>query len=303
MPDDRAPRRALVPRVRRADLGDVEVAYSEIGAGEDAGGGAPLVLVHGLTGHRDDFLPVMPLLALREPGLRVLAPDLRGHGDSTHAGDAAAYSFDRLVADLARFLDGLGVARCHLLGHSLGGMVTLRFALAHPRRLASLVLMSTAPFAPEGYAAATFEKGGAIAVERGMAFFQALVERIARERPSDAPSDRQARKWADAYVPHQRHRYRSMDPVAYGALGLAMVRQAPVVERLHELALPTTVLVGLDDEGFLSGADALARGIPGAVRVDLADAGHHPHREDTDGWLDAMSAHLTRARAVRSAIS
>jgi len=288
--------RAFVPCVRRADLGDVDVAYTELDAITAPADPMPLVYVHGLTGHRDDFLPVMPLLAAREPALRQLAPDLRGHGDSTHGGDAARYTFDQLVADLATFLDALGIARCHLLGHSLGGMVALRFALAHPQRLASLALMSTAPFAPDGYGEETFSKGGAIAIERGMAFLQALAERIARERPSDAPSDRQARKWHDAYVAHQRHRYRSMDPSAYGALGVAMMRQTSLEPRLRELALPVSVLIGRDDEGFLRGADVLSAHIPGAVRVDLDDAGHHPHREDTETWLEAMSAHLARAR-------
>jgi len=47
-------------------------------------------------------------------------------------------------------------------------------------------------------------------------------------------------------------------------------------------------------DGFLAGADALARQIPGATRVDVEQAGHHPHRENEEAWLDAVSAHLAR---------
>ena len=75
---------------------------------------------------------------------RVLAPDQRGHGESSNFGHADAYSFDILVEDLAGFLDALDVQRCHLLGHSMGGMVAMRFALRYPERLTSLILMDTA---------------------------------------------------------------------------------------------------------------------------------------------------------------
>jgi pimeloyl-ACP methyl ester carboxylesterase len=271
---------------RRAALEDVEVAYTEIEGADPA-----LVLVHGFTGHRDDFLPQLP--ALWE-GQRILVPDLRGHGDSTHGGQAERFRFEQLVEDLRRFLAGREVARCDLIGHSLGGMVSLRFALAHPERLRSLLLMDTSPSAPDGYSLASFEKAGAIAEARGMAFLQQRVERAARAERSSRPADRQAEKWADAYWPHHRRRYRSMDPAGYEPLGRAMLTQRPVVERLGEIACPVTVMVGLDDESFLAGADALMAGIPHAIRVDLADAGHHPHRESTGAWLAAVREHRRR---------
>lgn len=283
-----------IPRVRQISLGDVEVAYDEID-----GSGIPLVLLHGLTGHRADFLPLLPRLAARRPGLRLLAPDVRGHGDSTHSGDAASFCFERLVDDLVRFLDGCGAPRCHLLGHSFGGMISLRFALAHPGRLASLLLASTSPSAPDAFTAETFEKSGEIARTRGMAFLQALIEQRARSTPPTRPSERQTARWSESYWPHHRHRLRSMEPLAYQELGLAMVRQRPVTDRLAELALPVTVLVGLDDEGFVEGSERLARGIPDAVFVRIPEAGHHPHREAPSAWLDAVDDHLARVDPSR----
>lgn len=275
---------------RRLDIGDIEIAFSQIAGAEPA-----VILVHGLTGHRDDFTPMLPELAEATDGLRVIAPDLRGHGDSTHSGDPESFGFDRCVDDLISLLDGLGIDRCHLLGHSFGGMVAVRFALAHPDRLASLVLMSTGPFAPSDYTSETFEKAGAIAESRGMAFLQILIEKA--NSTADAASDRQIAKWAESYWPHHRRRYRAMDPAAYRGLGVTMTDQESQVGRLGEISIPTTVIIGLDDEGFQDGAKALTDGIPGVVRVELEDAGHHPHREDTEGWLNAMRAHLARAKA------
>ena len=131
-----------------------EIVYEDVGAGE-----RPLVLVHGLTGFRDDFRERLPALA--ELG-RTIIYDHRGHGDSANTGDAATYTFDQLVADLGALLDARGVGACDLLGHSMGGMVALRFALAQPRRVASLILMDTAARAPDRMPRAPFAAAGAI---------------------------------------------------------------------------------------------------------------------------------------------
>jgi len=275
-------------RVERISIGDASLSYNEI-----SGRGRPLVLLHGLTGHRDDFRERMSDLA--DVG-RLIAPDLRGHGDFTQTGRPESFTFERMVADLVALLDALDVDSCDLLGHSFGGMLALRFVLAHPERVDSLILMDTAPFSPGAYTVAMFEKGGAIARERGMAFLQELVERSARDATHPSASDRQTAKWSDRYWAHHRVRYGAMDPEGYATLGLLMVTQTPVTERLGEIACPTTILVGADDTEFLAGADALEAGIAHAVRVTLPDAGHHPQMENPSAWLAAVRDHLRRVR-------
>jgi len=278
-------------KTRRLRIDDIELACSEV-----PGPGRPFVLLHGLTGHRDDFVHRLPDLAGEA---RLLAPDLRGHGDCTRTGRPETFTFARLIDDLDALLDVSGADDCDLLGHSFGGMVALRFALARPERVASLVLMGTAPCAPEGYESWTFERAGALARDRGMAFLQAIVEKRWRDAPDQAGAH--TAKWTDVYWPHHRRRYTAMDPVAYGCLGTAMVEQAPITERLHEIRCPTSVVVGDGDEEFLPGADALERGIPHAVRETIPDAGHHPHMENPAAWLAAVRAHLRRARGTSGA--
>ncbi|MBW2268305.1 MAG: alpha/beta hydrolase [Deltaproteobacteria bacterium] len=275
-------------RTRRVRLGDVELSCNEI-----EGEGRAFVLLHGLTGHRHDFRARLPELA--DLGW-LLVPDLRGHGDFTQTGRDETFVLSQLVADLLAFLDVEGIEACDLLGHSFGGMLALRFVLEHPERVASLVLMDTSPFAPDGYTRAVFAKAGAIARARGMEFLQRAVENAARANSSPSASDRQTRKWADAYWPHHRLRYTSMDPVAYAALTLCMLEQASVEHRLGEIACPTSVLVGCDDLEFLRGSDALQAGISGAVRVTIPDAGHHPHMENPEAWSAAVREHLARVR-------
>ena len=271
-----------------------DLAGAEFSALEIVGSERPFVLLHGLTGHRDDFRPVLPALA-EGNAIHWLAPDIRGHGDFTKTGVEKTFCFQQLVDDLRCWTDALGIERFDLLGHSFGGMIALRFVLAHPERVASLVLMDTAPLSPDGYDRALFEKVGAIAQARGMSFLQERVEEAGRANATPSPSDLQTRKWADQYWPHHRLRLTAMDPVGYGALGIQMVEQEPVLSRLGEIACPTTVLVGDEDTEFLHGADLLEAGIPGVVRVTLPDAGHHPHMENQAAWLAAMREHVDRS--------
>ena len=94
--------------------GPVSLAVAEAGAG-----GRPLLLVHGFTGAKEDFTEWLDPLA--ELGWHAVAPDQRGHGDSSQPPDEAPYSFDAFAADVLGLLDVLGWDRCGLLGHSMGG--------------------------------------------------------------------------------------------------------------------------------------------------------------------------------------
>ena len=102
------------------------------------GAGPPLILLHGATSSgRDDFMAQVP--AFRR-AFHLYLPDARGHArtvwDVRHG-----FSTDLLVADLAAFADALGLATFHLLGFSMGGMTALQFAVRHPERLRTLVLV------------------------------------------------------------------------------------------------------------------------------------------------------------------
>src|SRR5690606_32861355 len=127
--------------MRRTAVNGIEIEWEAHGEGPRA-----LVLVHGFTGSRRDFAPRVPELAALG---RTVLPDLRGHGGSTNTGDPAGYTLEQLADDLLAFLAAEGLSGCDLLGHSLGGMVVLRAALAAPERIGSLILMNTAARAPD----------------------------------------------------------------------------------------------------------------------------------------------------------
>jgi pimeloyl-ACP methyl ester carboxylesterase len=113
-------------------------------AGEEAGEGVPVVLLHGLTATRRYV--VMGSKNLERGGHRVVMYDARGHGRSD---PAEAYGYAELADDLLAVLDDRGIDRAVLAGASMGAHTIVRFALDHPERAAALVLITPA-FDPDG---------------------------------------------------------------------------------------------------------------------------------------------------------
>ncbi len=272
--------------MKKIRVGEIEVAYEDEGEGP----GPPLLMIHGFTGHRDDFREVRGRLARAR---RVLIPDLRGHGDSTSTGIAEGYDFETLVRDIEGFVQAVGVHRLHLFGHSMGGMVAVRYALAHPERVASCLFVCTSPAVPVGLGRDSVLRAGRLGCERGMAWLQARIEKKAREAQGETPFYH-GEYPSERYWTHHRRRLLAMDPLAYLNLGRAMMDQAPVTDRLGEIRVPCLVLVGGDDEEFLEGADLFERGLPEVVRVTLEGAAHHPHHERPEGFFAALEAHFAR---------
>jgi pimeloyl-ACP methyl ester carboxylesterase len=111
-------------------------------AGETAGSGPDVVLLHGLTATRRYV--VMGSKALPRAGYRVTTFDARGHGESSPAAAPEQYEYRDLVADLEAVLDHLGADRAALGGASMGAHTTMAFALAFPERVAALVQITPA---------------------------------------------------------------------------------------------------------------------------------------------------------------
>jgi pimeloyl-ACP methyl ester carboxylesterase len=111
-------------------------------AGETAGEGPDVVLLHGLTATRRYV--VMGSKALPRAGYRVTTYDARGHGESAAARDPEQYEYSDMVADLEAVLDHLGADRAAIGGASMGAHTTMAFTLAYPERVAALVQITPA---------------------------------------------------------------------------------------------------------------------------------------------------------------
>lgn len=102
------------------------------------GQGDPVVLLHGWLGSWRYWMPTMEALAGE---YRTYALDFWGFGDSDKPGDC--YTIEDYAQLLEDFLDGLGIPKANLIGHSLGGVVGLRMAMKDPQRVDKLVLVDT----------------------------------------------------------------------------------------------------------------------------------------------------------------
>ena len=121
------------PRARRVDLGSHfcnVVEWGEVGM-------PTLVLQHGLRDHALSWSWVANHLANR---YHIIAPDLRGHGDTDWSPDGH-YALSAFVIDLAQIAELLRLDNFGLIGHSLGGQIALRFAASFPERVRSMILI------------------------------------------------------------------------------------------------------------------------------------------------------------------
>ncbi len=243
-----------------AHNGDIEIFY------RDEGEGRPVLLIHGHTlDHRiwDDVVP-----GLLEAGLRVIRPDLRGHGQSTMP--PRGYHVSHHAADMAAVLDAAGVRRAAVAGFSLGGGIAMEMAVEAPARVTGLALV--APVMPDR----PFEP----------AFLQnlKLVARVARTEGIRAAM---AGPWAESPLfrvslakPGVREKVEPILLQFPGAEYLAterdrVEREWTVPERLGEVAVPTVVLVGSEEmPGFQGYAREAAERIPGARFEEVPGCGH-----------------------------
>lgn len=244
---------------------------------------------HDLHGDEDAPLLVLPCSLgtsreLWDPApytehFRVLRYEHRGHGESDTP--AGPYAMEELAADALALLDELGVERASWIGLSLGGMVAMWIAAAASERLDRLVLACTSARvgSPHAYA----ERAG-----------------VVREQGVEPIADAVVARWFTAAAPDAlRARFRAI-LVATPAEGYAGCCEAlarwDFRERLSEIAAPTLVVAGAEDESTTA-ADTglLARRIPGARTTVLEGAAHLANLERPAAFTDAVLAHLGAA--------
>jgi len=120
----------------------------------DEGAGQPVVLLHGFPDSADLWRNQVP--ALVDAGLRVIAPDLRGFGQSDAPDDIDSYGIPNLLGDVAGIMDGLGVDKAHVVGHDWGAALAWAFASFLPDRVERLSVLSVGH--PAAFADRTMEQ-------------------------------------------------------------------------------------------------------------------------------------------------
>jgi pimeloyl-ACP methyl ester carboxylesterase len=259
--------------------------------GEDAA--PPLVLLHGVRDHARSW----DAIAAAFPERRVIAPDLRGHGDSAWAG---FYPGEAYLLDLAALAETCGLAPFDLIGHSLGGNIALRYAALYPSQVRRIVAIEGLSHSPSMVAKQKpietrlrdwIAAQGATRPPRRYASREQATARLAAEHPRlDAAFA--------AHLTAQGVRDNDDDTVSFKFD--PALRNFPPVEmtpqeaaRLWSLVeAPALLIYGAQSWASNPVADGRARHFRNAEVVTLEDAGHWAHHDRREAFVDAAARFL-----------
>jgi pyruvate dehydrogenase E2 component (dihydrolipoamide acetyltransferase) len=249
------------PEPETIDAGGRRIRYLALGEGE----GAPIVLVHGFGGDLNNWQFNQEALAADRP---TYALDLPGHGGSTKDLGPGHVHVGALAGALLDFMDAKGIAKAHLVGHSLGGAIALDMALNHAERVASVTAICAAGLGPEinmayidGFMAANRRKQLQPVLEMLVAdpamVSREMIEDVLKFKRLDGVETALNRIIDDTFAGGQQ------------ALQLT--------GRLGELTVPVQVIWGRQDRIIPA---RHTEGLPSKVHVHVLDgAGHMVHME------------------------
>lgn len=236
-------------------------AYHEFGQGLDEDQ-PPLVFLHGVGLRKEVWEPQVAAFADRR---RVVVYDMLGHGGSG-LGDGEA-GLTAFIAQAARLLDDLDIAAADVVGHSMGALVALGLALAHPQRVRRLVAMNAVYERTIGQRAAVLDRAAEIERDGPRGAADRAVARWFGEDPEPALrlQAAQVRDWLE-----------SADPLGYArAYRIFASSDAVHVGRLPALPMPTLYLTGeLDANSSPAMSERMAAATPRGRALTLPGERH-----------------------------
>jgi len=252
------------------------------------GSGEPLVIIHGGPGMDDRYLfPGMDELG---ENYRLISYNQRGSGKSAADLDTMMINVDQYVDDLEGFRKAMGLDKVNLLGHSWGGLLAMKYAIKHPERLTSLILVSTAG-ADESVG---LESQGImmqrLSPEDQQAYFQML-------------SDGHLNSLEGIQLLSKIH----WKPYVYDQAHLSLIKDAysenmPLIQhhinkslkgydlhgQLSKIRTPTLIIHGDYDPIPLAAAEQIHRAIPGSKFEVIKECGHFPFIEQPEKFIEVI---------------
>jgi pimeloyl-ACP methyl ester carboxylesterase len=255
---------------------------------EETGEGEPLLFIHEFAGDHRSWEPQVRFFSA---AYRCITYAARGYPPSDVPTDPAAYSQTRAVADAVAVLDGLSIARTHVVGLSMGGFTALHLAMAHADRVSSAVVAGVGygaePDRADAFRAESMLTGAAFAAEGAAK----VAERYALGPARVQFQNKNPRGWAEFAAALAAH---SSLGSALTMRGVQAARPSlyALTDELARVRTPVLVLVGDEDEGCLEPAMMLKRTIPAAGLVVLPNTGHTANLEEPDVFNHAVDRFL-----------
>jgi 3-oxoadipate enol-lactonase len=243
----------------------IEIPFTE------SGKGSPVVLLHGYP--FDKSMWSEQLEAIAAAGLRAIAPDLRGLGETKSSSEVA--TMDEMARDVAALLDHLRVEQTVVCGLSMGGYVAFEFMGLFPARVRGLVLAGTRAPADNEQEKAGREQQAQTMLRAGMVpiSIATLPKLLAWRTLSEKPN----------VVKRVRAMITRSDPKGAAAAQRGMAARRDYTEDLAKINVPTLVIVGREDSiRPVADAEFMNRGIRNSHLVVIEDAAHMTNMEQPD---------------------
>jgi proline iminopeptidase len=293
-----AEREAASPQVTEAGLRSIngtELYVKRMGAGP------PVVVLHGGPVLEHGYL--LPHLEPLAQSYELILFDQRLSGRSAGTVDSASVRLATFVADIEALRQSLGFERIHLLGHSWGGLLAMRYAMAHAEHLSSLILVS-----PMSASAALWQEEERVLATRMTAADSAeraalLADPGLAERMPDAVRRMLLLSFRSQF--HDRSQLAKLElyvPEDYGERSRQFAFMRPELadydfhEELESVAAPTLLVFGAGEPGRTIGGSALAARLPDVRLSAIADAGHFSFIEQPRAFLATVRAFLDEHR-------
>jgi proline iminopeptidase len=257
---------------------------------ERFGSGPPLIAVHGGPGlGLEPFKPALPQLA---DCAEIILYDQRGCGRSAGGPPEMLCDIETHVADLEGLRASLGLDRITLLGHSFGAYLALTYALAHPRPVERMILVSPAQATPE--------------TPRQLHRWNSLLtpgmrREVAKITMQRMPPEEKANRRLRAVLPLYFHveeglrafLKRDIRVSTIGELCGGSLMQHDLRPRLRELRMPVVIITGLEDKRTPPQYAAdIAQHMPQAQVMEMPETGHFPFLERPEDFLRILRAIL-----------
>jgi len=242
-------------------------------------------MLHGYVGDIKDWRNQIDLLSTK---YRVSVLDQRGRGHSEAPEDESAYSLDIFLDDVYQWMRLLDIEECCLMGHSLGGIVSLALTLKYPEMVKALVLANTISekmtLTPVMIRLKEIVNGIAITQGTGAAFDYDLINNPAtKERYNKHPETL------------ARMREKTYNTPVYGYINAwkALCRREPLTDRLNELSVPTLIIYAEDDlPHVITGSKLMHQKISGSKLVMVNNSGHGSMYEKPQEFKEILNEFL-----------
>lgn len=259
----------------KAQVGDIEIAYKKFGKGD------PIILHNGASDGMDAWPP--ELLGELASNHTVIVFDSRGIGNTSSGTEP--YSIRLVANDTAGLMDALKIPKATILGYSLGTFTTQQFAITHPEKVSSIIIIAGSCGGKDGIpkpqeflnlqevitnktknnvTVSTEELKGLVAGSLGSGWIKLHPESL------NLPENMSLQQMKPGLSPQ------TMDNQANAGWSWEAQDWSGICDQIAKLAKPTLVITGTDDVDYMPHGNALiiAGKVPGAWLVQIKDAGH-----------------------------